>query len=1177
MRFVSSIVLSTVALLVALTMGHSPASGGPLGAPAGTTERASVSSAGTEANGTSAAAAISADGRYVAFVSDAANLVAGDANNGCDIFLRDRVSGTTSRVSVDSAGNQTNGPNCDAGTTLGGPPPAISADGHYIAFASDATNLVAGDTNGVRDVFVHDRASGATTRVSVDSAGNQANGPSASTTSGNRAPPPPTISADGRFVGFVSFATNLDTTGAVPCAVLACPDVFVHDRQTGITTIVSLDNAGNQSNTISDYPAISADGRFVAFVCTFPSLGGGVCVRDLIAGQTEPIHVSCCAISETPSLSADGRYVAFYSSGNDLVAGDTNNEADIFVFDRQARTYERASVDSAGNQANGPSGPLGDGTGRGPVISADGRFVAFVSHATNLVVGDTNNSADILVRDRLTHETTRVSVDSLDHQGDGSSRLPAISADGRYVAFDSFSRNLVPSDTGNRLDVFVHDRQASAPASADLAVTKSDSPDPVASGTDIAYTIVVTNNGPGAATNAALSDPLPANTTFRSIGPVPAGWTCPSPPPVGGTGTLNCTNPTVTVGATSTFMLTVRVNVGTPNGTLITNTATVSSAVADPNAGNNSASATTAVSAPPTQCPPPPPPIAFGQTISCSIDAPGEADNFTFDAVNGDDVRIRLSATSGNLLARISVHFGGTPVPGCLAGDLSFLDDDTCTLTNNRTHTLRVAGVGGTTGNYNVALQRLNNPLDAPNCPRIDFGALVSGALVPTEMECHTFDALAGDDVRARLQRTSGDLVANLRLYRPDGSLVTGCTGTSGDLSSLDLTCALTAGTHSLVAASYSATAGNHNVALQRLNNPLGTPNCPRIDVGPPPVSDSLVPAEMACYTFDAQAGRSVLAEFDRTSGNLIARLTVYRPDGSAMPGCTAGDLSSLDLTCPLDTTGTHSLLVAGFGMGDYTVLLTCQTLPCGPGGTGFRLSGWPSGAVMVWEGGTGQSGYAVLRLVRGVPSFPAGCVLPPGATGCTDPAPVRNQFNCYVLLILRPAPAGPLLSDLLCLVPNTKTGTPPREFRVRLDQSPITTAEWRGPAGGGQTDYQFHAIPLDGTDAQTIDLPAGATSATHDTLDKPTCYVLVARTDLGNTDFTCAIPGVATVSAASTASSAAPGRSVAPDASVAAAVARASAASQGLDTAAERVRSGRPALDRGTPAEPARREVPDD
>jgi Tol biopolymer transport system component len=217
----------------------------------GTTERVSVRSDGSEANGNSGCTSISADGRYVAFESDATNLVDGDANGMTDVFVHDRLTGTTERVSVNTDGAEGNGPSVGIDTshesfaTI-----AISADGRYVVFPSDADNFVPGDTNGQTDIFVRDRQTGATSRVSVAADGTQAAGASGS----------PSISGDGRYVVFHSKADNLvagDTNGF--------QDVFLRDRQMDTTLRVSVTADGEEGDNRSGDPSISADGRCVAF------------------------------------------------------------------------------------------------------------------------------------------------------------------------------------------------------------------------------------------------------------------------------------------------------------------------------------------------------------------------------------------------------------------------------------------------------------------------------------------------------------------------------------------------------------------------------------------------------------------------------------------------------------------------------------------------------------------------------------------------------------------------------------------------------------------------------------------------------------------------------------------------------------------------------------------------
>jgi hypothetical protein len=289
--------------------------------------------------------------------------------------------GPTELISVDSDEVQGN---------ISSNAPAISDDGRYVAFGSYASNLVTGDTNFDSDIFVRDRQSGTTTRVSVVSGGAQADADSIN----------PAISGDGRYVAFVSFATNLDPGGNNGFGIA---NVFVHDRQSGTTTRVSNTN------------------------------------RKM-------------ANSATPAISDDGRYVAFQSPDANLVAGDTNSTYDIFVYDRQSGTTSRVSVVSGGAQAN-------DGS-INPAISGDGRYVAFQSVASNLAPGDTNGWHDVFVHDRQSGTTTLISGAAGGAQANSESRTPAISKDGRYVAFQSYASNLVAGDTNGTYDIFVHDRQS---------------------------------------------------------------------------------------------------------------------------------------------------------------------------------------------------------------------------------------------------------------------------------------------------------------------------------------------------------------------------------------------------------------------------------------------------------------------------------------------------------------------------------------------------------------------------------------------------------------------------------------------------------------------------------------------------------------------------------------------
>ena len=411
-------------------------------AEAQVTRRVSTDAAGGDGNGDSYSPSLSVDARFLAFHSDASDLVPGDTNGFRDIFVHDRTTGTSERVSLASTGGQADGDSYY---------PSVSADGRFTVFWSYATNLVPGDTNGLVDVFVHDRQSGATKRVNVSSDGAQANQDSSSFA----------ISGNGRWVAFESFATNL-----VPGDTNGRSDAFVHDRVSGITERVSVASGGAQADGDSYPTSLSADGRYVAFRSDADDLVSGdmnlvadVFVRDRETGTTERVSVDSTgvesnAFSSSGSLTADGRYVAFDSEASNLVLNDTNARVDVFVHDRRTGTTERVSLSSSGAQGNEHSYI--------PGISADGRFVVMFSLASNLVPADTNGTGDVFLHDRQTGTTERVSVTTSGAQGNGlSAGSPtSVSADGRFVTFHSTASNLVSGDTNGLLDVFVRDRDA---------------------------------------------------------------------------------------------------------------------------------------------------------------------------------------------------------------------------------------------------------------------------------------------------------------------------------------------------------------------------------------------------------------------------------------------------------------------------------------------------------------------------------------------------------------------------------------------------------------------------------------------------------------------------------------------------------------------------------------------
>lgn len=282
----------------------------------------SRSSLGALGNGHSRSPALSGDGRYVAFASRASNLVAGDSNAVWDVFVHDRVSASTVRVSVDTGGAEGN-----ADSLL----PSISAGGGCVTFTSWASNLVAGDGNLVLDVFVHELSTGLTECADVTAAGTPAfYGAQRSF-----------LSADGRCVAFESGSNDL-VTGDTN----SMPDVFVLDRWSGVTTRVSVDSSGAEANDLC------------------------------LAGP----------------LSSDRRFVIFTSLASNLVPFDLNAAQDVFVHDRASASTTRISVDALGSDALGVSAA--------GALSGTGRIAVFSSYAANLVAGDTNGAQDVFAIDR---------------------------------------------------------------------------------------------------------------------------------------------------------------------------------------------------------------------------------------------------------------------------------------------------------------------------------------------------------------------------------------------------------------------------------------------------------------------------------------------------------------------------------------------------------------------------------------------------------------------------------------------------------------------------------------------------------------------------------------------------------------------------------------------------------
>jgi Tol biopolymer transport system component/Ca2+-binding RTX toxin-like protein len=474
----------------------------------GTLTRLSTTPSGSQGDGESGDPSISADGRYVAFYSSAANLVAGDSNAAEDIFVKDVITGSIVRASTTSAGAQISGPNFHPAIAPDGrfvafhsqarldPPDvngtfdiflkdlttgavtrvsgdlgggtansfsyqaSVSAGGRFVAFYSNASNLVAGDTNAQYDVFVRDTVTGTTTRVSTSSAGAQTN-------LGNYSSDEASISPSGRHVVFQSTASNLvsgDTNGVY--------DIFLKDLQTGTTARVSQSLAFGQANQGSSRASVSDDGRYVVFQSLASNLVAGdtntqsdIFVRDMVTGSVALVSTASgggpsSGSADEASISGDGRLITFSSIGSDLVAGDTNGVGDVFQADNPLyiapQAVTRISVSTQGVQGGAESDLYAPG---GHAISADGRYVAFYSFASNLTPNDTNATYDVFLRDTLTGETRRVSTLNSGDQPNGGSQQPTLSLDGRYVLFYSAATNLVADDTNGTLDVFRKDMQ----------------------------------------------------------------------------------------------------------------------------------------------------------------------------------------------------------------------------------------------------------------------------------------------------------------------------------------------------------------------------------------------------------------------------------------------------------------------------------------------------------------------------------------------------------------------------------------------------------------------------------------------------------------------------------------------------------------------------------------------
>jgi Tol biopolymer transport system component len=395
-------------------------------------------------NGPSANPVLTPSGKFIAFDSQATDLVADDPNGTVpDVFVIDRIAGVKRLVSIGFGGT---------GANAASVRPALSDDGSEVAFASLASNLVASDTNTVADVFAR-KGDGEVVRVSVASDGSEANGPSSN----------PDVSGDGRYVVFESSASNL-----VPGDSNRTSDIFIRDLQAGRTELVSVASGGGGADASSVAPAISGDGNVVSFYSGASNLtsndrngSSDVFVRVRSSHKTEVVSVSstghaqdhsiAAGFNQISDLSRDGRYVAFDSDASTLIHQDTNHRTDVFVRDRVKKITEIVSESNSGFEGNNDS--------FGPVITPDGRFVAFESLASNLS-NDDGSGEDTFVRDRKLSATALVDVGATGARKGSESanhalQRPTFSAHAHEVAFGSTASNLADGDTNGAEDVFI--------------------------------------------------------------------------------------------------------------------------------------------------------------------------------------------------------------------------------------------------------------------------------------------------------------------------------------------------------------------------------------------------------------------------------------------------------------------------------------------------------------------------------------------------------------------------------------------------------------------------------------------------------------------------------------------------------------------------------------------------
>ncbi len=524
------------------------------------------------ASGDSQSPEISADGRYISFLSTAEDLTTNVITGGNQVYLRDTVAGTTLLASVSSGGII--GGNSDSYVVH------VTPDGLFVVFDSYSSNLVTNDVNGTTsDVFIRSRTNRNVELISVNAAGTgSANGDSYN----------PSISANGRYVTFESYGNNFG-----PVDGNSLYDVYLRDRQAGSNILCSPNFAGNNSGDLdSSSPLISANGTTVVYNSYAANLLSTAVTNgvnqlyafDVAARTNRLVSRSASGVagngdSDTPSMSADGRYVAFQSVATNLVANDLNADfEDVFVRDLVANTITLVSVNCSG------TGTANEGSYQ-PLISADGRYVTFVSYATDLVPGVFSfGRLNVYRRDLQTGQTILVSPNlSLTGGGNNDSQMQSVSSNGAVIAFSSFASDLTAMDANSSPDIFVWN-SGLVSTGVDLVVIKSASTLTVGQNSNVTYTLTVTNSGNLAATGVTLTDILPAGVTYVSSS-VTAGTISNA----SGTVTASIGNLGLGAGASASITVTM-----TTAGS-ITNTAVAAANQTDLNSANNNSSVTVTV------------------------------------------------------------------------------------------------------------------------------------------------------------------------------------------------------------------------------------------------------------------------------------------------------------------------------------------------------------------------------------------------------------------------------------------------------------------------------------------------------------------------------------------------------------------------------------------------------